>query len=334
MQKRIRFTAIWLLLGSFVIWFSMPAVFILAAVMAYYFYTAAGTKTYKNIWLLALIGAAWAGQFLVYYMVILKPQIHSEYLQNCHRPYFLNLQPFTLANWENNRNVAASVIGNAGGHWTLSMIFHIAMLLTGSVWLLRKHSAKAILLLAPLFLVYVAAFMHQYTLIPRVVLFAMPIMLILVAIGMDVALGRGILALNFIIVIISAICIVNYNHLELFVKKHHNEEMKLSMDFLQHHQVRGDQLIVDDLAGPAYIYYTEIHPDWQHRTSLTGGKIVKWDTDFNTLIPSMSERPAIVHSYIDNADQYNAIQSSMAVQYDLQASYDSLNAHVLIYKKK
>ncbi|RYD54857.1 MAG: hypothetical protein EOP56_17975 [Sphingobacteriales bacterium] len=332
--RQAGFIAKWAFGGSLAIWLSMPSVFVLVAVAGYYAYDIVRSKRYEDLRSLILICAIWAAQFLIYYCIILKPQIHSDYLQNWHQGYFLNLLPLTAANWENNWIVGIRVLENAGGHWALSVIFHLLMMGIGAAWLLKKDTAKAILILTPIVLVYIAAAMHQYTLIPRVMLFSMPLMLVLIAKGIDTILRRGILLLNFAVVIVSVICIVNFNRFDLYTHKMENEEMTLSMDYLQQNHINASQLYVHDIAAPAYIYYTNIHPQKEKHTSLAGATIMKWDTDYSALSASAGDTSAFLHSYVSNPDQYNALMDRMNERHQLQSRFDSLNTHVMIYTRK
>ena len=113
--RNIRFAVVWCVIGSATIWLSMPGVFMLAGVMAYYAYISVSEKKYTNLWQLTAIGCIWLIQFALYYLAILKPQIQSDYLQACHKDFFLFGIPSTLEKLNHNADVFVTLLSAMGG---------------------------------------------------------------------------------------------------------------------------------------------------------------------------------------------------------------------------
>ena len=306
-----RFVSLWFLAGSIAIWMSMPCVFMLAAVGCYYLYLSIQARNYHKIILLAGIGLLWAAQFLLYYLAILKPQIQSDYLQNCHKDFFLYALPDSSAQLNQDTEVLNKMISAMGGKWTLSVVFHLLSMIIGLAWLFRKETAKALLLVIPIGLLLIAAMAKQYALTPRLILFAMPLLLVIIATGMGVMFRIKYTAVKIVYVVIGIICITNFGAFNLFYKRMENEEITKSMAFAKAQNITGPHLYIHNLAAPAYIYYTTIHPDKKKWEGLANAHLLKWNTNYDSIARTFCGRSALLYSWApDNeiAAETTAIQ--------------------------
>jgi len=102
--KKSRFLLFWAIAGSIAVWSSMSSVFILAGVGTYYGWQLWSMKKWKAGWIILIPALIWIGQFLLYYFLILKPQIFSDYLQRYHEDFFLFLFPDNMEQWMHNGN--------------------------------------------------------------------------------------------------------------------------------------------------------------------------------------------------------------------------------------
>lgn len=307
-----RFILVWILVGSVAIWLSMPAVFILAAAGIYYSALVITTRKYNAFLSLTVIAVTWLAQFMYYYYTILKPQAETEYLQRCHKDYCFYLLPHNKQQLLFNWNLSLYPLENAGGHQALAVVFHLLCIIVAIVYFARKRVTASILLVAPLILLYMATALHKFTLIPRVTLFALPLILVLIATGLGRLFDLGNKYLTGILAIATCICFINFNALKFFIVPMENEEMKKDLDFLVSKHIRGNQLYVHNLAAPAYIFYTTIHPQKEKWRSLLGGKLLAWDTDYDALSLQWEDTTAMLYSWEDAPlyeKQQNAILS-------------------------
>ncbi len=296
-NTNIKFVALWALLGSVTIWLSMPGVFMLAGVGAYYAYIALRQKLYTKLPALVGVALIWLGQFCLYYFLILKPQINSDYLQNCHKDFFLYLLPTSMAKLDHNADVFVKALSAMGGKWTIPEFFHIMCLVVGWVVLFRKHTAKAILVSVPIACLVLAASINQYALTPRLIIFIFPLLLIIIAVGFQQLLQVKFVAVKAILVIVACICFYLSNTLDLFYKRYDNEQITESLNYLKKEQITGDHLLVHNLAMPAYIYYTTIHPnkkEWQAQANAT---FLHWNTNYDSLAQAFKGRTAMLYSW-------------------------------------
>ena len=254
----VNFFALWFLVGSFAIWSSMPSVFILAGIGAYYFSLLDRKEYYKHIYSLAFVAIVWLIQFGIYYETILRPQIQSDYLQIFHKEGFLLLFPKTKSDLIYNWSVLLNVLEAATGSWFYAIKLHLLFIVVALYFSIRQMMSSILLLIGPILLLLLAASLHQYALTPRIVLFIMPLLLILIGIGFEKVfayryLRFGVLGLSFI-------CMYKFSELEYFYIPLQIVQVADGMDFLVKQNIRGDQLHVDYLAYPAYTYYTVINP--------------------------------------------------------------------------
>jgi hypothetical protein len=275
-----RFIHFWSLAGSLCVWSSMSSVFILAGIGCYYTWNLWIDKKWKSSWLIMLPALFWGIQFLLYYLLILKAQISSNYLQRYHQDYFLFLLPTDHAQWTHNGQRLLSIMGEMGDYTFLALAFNIPLLFIGIFQLFRKKKELLWLFSLPILLVLVAAAFRQYSLIERVILFMLPLGLVLIGCGFERILRIRGWVYKLIISLVAVVCINNGSLLSILWRYHGFHEITMGMSYLKDHHVDGQHLFIHDGCGPTYVYYTQLHPDKKEWETLTGAKILKWDTDY------------------------------------------------------
>src|SRR5690606_27198949 len=66
----------------------------------------------------------------------------------------------------------------------------------------------------------------------------------------------------------------------------------LALNFMQQHNIAGSSLYINHVAGPAYRYYTQVHPGKHKRATLAGAHILSWNSDYESLARTIAEQPA------------------------------------------
>jgi hypothetical protein len=227
------------------------------------------------------------------------------------------------------------MLGNAGGHWALSLAFHTITMVAGSIYLLRKHTEKSVLIFLPLLLPVIGAAFHQFTLMPRVVVFMMPLLMVPIAKGLELLYRIPFVPFRLAVTVVAIICLVNFNRLDLFANRLETEEIKQCMDFLQKENIPGSQLYIHEMSRPAYIYYTSIHPQEQiKRKSLQGATVLTWRTNYDELAQTMTGRFGLLHSWIEYPEHYNEQQAKISTYSDLDTTFEAVNTHVRIYRSR
>jgi len=288
--------------GSIAVWCSMPSIFILSALGAYYFYLALRDKSWKEMLSIICIVAIWIGQFLIYYNVLLKSQIHSDYLQTWHSIYFPALIPITTAERVHSLSLYGDVFSCLGGDTTLAITFNLLLFFAGLIYLLIKDLAKGILLITPIICLYVAAGIHQFTLLPRVVLFIMPIVLIIMTIGLQQLFNIKFAAIKIILTAIAVICFINFNEMKYLFKPFEVEDFKGGLNIVQQQNIKGSHFHISFLLNPVYIYYLDISPQKKQWTDLANADILSWDTNYDSLAQTFSTKDAVIYTWLDDDD--------------------------------
>lgn len=278
-----RFIALWIVCGSLAIWSSMPSVFILTGIACYYAWPFLKEKRFTGLWPLILIGLCWLAQFAFYYETILKPQINSPYLQNYHHDYFLYALPKNGEQWSHNVDRIIELLGNIGGFSGVAIVSSLILILTGSFVLLFKKTRCFFLIALPVLLVLLAAALKQFSLIDRVVLFAMPVAMLVLAAGFEF-LWKSALPLRILLSLVGGFMIYAYNGFWLLKTPLKFHEITEGMAWLRDvKHAKASQIFIHDANVPTYIYYTELHPQKAQWASLVGAHRLTWDNDYSQI---------------------------------------------------
>lgn len=277
--SRKRFLSTWIIAGSIAIWASQPSIFILAAVGLYYFVECVQRKQWHQFKYLALIAVIWLAQFGLYFEVILKAQINSDYLQNYHRDYFLYAIPKNFQEWQHNWMRLKEILSNTGGWGSYPRYINGVLMIIGFVSLLLKSGKQFILIAIPVVLTIIAAALHQFSLIDRVVIFILPFTMTLLGFGLAQLMQIKIRPLQWGIAVMGCYILSGYNFKSLFWKKFEFHELTQGFDYIIQHHGTGKELYVDCASGPTYIYYTQLHPDKDKWATLRGAHVFDWSED-------------------------------------------------------
>lgn len=333
-----RFCLLWFTIGSIAIWSSMPSVFVLAGVGAYYGWKCINEKNYRKIWPVIITGGLWLVQFALYYLIILKPQANSDYLQRFHQYDFFHLTPNDAGEWNYNIDKYRNLAGQFAGIAPYALLINTVFLVAGIIALIKKDLAKALLLLVPLAAMLFAAGLKQYSLMPRVALFSIPLMMVLAGYGFHFlweigpkALKAGVLILAFY---------VAYSNIDFSLHgRYKYEQLTEGLDYLQKKGITGDYLYIYWSSGPAFTYYTQIHPQRRKWQSLVkGSTLLPWDRDYTALSWEMqhtwlnTQPVGFVFTNGTNEEVYTR-ERAMRNFMKEKARYDKPSVKAFIYQK-
>jgi hypothetical protein len=323
-----KFVSIWIYAGSIAVWGSMPSVFILAGVGSYYFALFYSTGGLKKIYALIIPVAMWIAQFLLYYFIILKPQIQSDYLQNFHRADFLYLIPTSMHELYHNWEVMIHILGVAAGHWGLSIVFHILLIVIAAYFAVKRKMLSILLVVIPMFLLLLAAALHQYTLAPRIVLFIMPVILILIAIGFEQSFSYKYIRAIFVLA--SVVCMYNFNQLIYFYKPLQVQQVTDCLHFLKAQKITGPHLYIHPAGIPIYAYYTGVHPGKAEWEGLSNGIRLDYNINYDSLAQTMKGRSAMLYGF-EHPENIVSQQATINKHSKPIAHYATVASEVFIY---
>lgn len=324
--KLARFVLIWIAVGSIAIWSSMPSVFVLAGVGCYYGVQSLQHKEYKKLLPLLTIAAIWLGQFLIYYFAILSQQISSDFLVNYHDRYFLS----TNETWAQNRDVIKAVLQTTygGGSWALYV--NCILLVIGVIGLAIRNKAKTLLLVLPVLLMLLAALLKQYSLIPRLTLFSMPLLLILTGYGLTFALSIRRMPLQAVVLFICLGVWITTEPLKAITTPIQEENFTKALGYLQGQNMHAEHIYVYTGAVNAYRYYTDVHPDKQKWQQLHNPHYMTDGTDVHKIAETIPEKSAMVYTIA--FDSYSAKELFRA-QVPLTDSFETDGCSVFIFER-
>ena len=329
--KPKRFAFIWLLTGSIAVWGSMPSVFVLAGVGCYYGIICLQQRNYKLLLNICFIAITWAVQFSIYYYTILSNQIHSSYLASYHQQYFLRMSRY-MDDIAKNHDVIQAILQNAmGGHSYFFMANKILMLI-GIIALIIKRRADALLLLLPVLLMLFAALLKQYSLIPRLTLFSMPLLLLLTGIGLQQLVRYKLGGIIASIVLLTFMAL--NNPLQVINHPLRQEQMTDALDYITEQGIESAQLYVYTGAIESYRYYTQIHPGREKWKNTKKARMIKEDLSIEALQTMASVQPEkSVLLYTIPFDSY--FTKSVFEKYSpVKAEYETTGCTVFVFEKK
>ena len=242
--------------GAIALWFAHPAAFVLASIGFALFLMYLSRRDWHRLRWLALSGLVWATSFSLLYLTSLRHLTASRGLLDFWQPAFMPMPPWANLQWLTDA-LRYSFVDPVG----LSASLTGALLgLAGAVLLLRQRWQWGIALLIPLFLTLVASGMRVYPFGGRLLLFAVPSLLIAIGVGLEGvrsalrrtgALATGVwLALVVILLwgpVVSAA--------DKLVKPPMGEHTRPVFAYVQSHRQPGDSIYVYYGAEHAFRYY-------------------------------------------------------------------------------
>ncbi len=264
---------LWALGGAVAVWLSLPSVFVLAAVGLYGLY-----HDLRWVWPIAV----WLLSFGLLYTVLLRPYLEVSVLQAYHEAYFLDpTSPSSVVS-------RLAAIGRLAFGHTVVAIGGGGLLLVYGVW---KESIRSFWCTFPLLIVLIVSVGGYYSLIDRLMLFALPGLWLVASLGVHrlVSLSR----LAWIPVGLLLIFVLGSTK----VWRYYTAPQVFSDGRRLAREVKASKLPVrlHHLARPVIDYYARIHPntrfDYREQEEPKPGRYRK----FFAVLTAPSVRQAVEH---------------------------------------
>ena len=283
------------------IWFSHPAVFVVAAVGVTLAVHYAKQKN-KEAFFFALINLAFSGtSAILLYFLHLRPLSASNFLNTFWEKAFLPYPPtlswFALR-WE-------GILVHPLGLDAFSFLIGI-LCLAGLLYLWRNAHLFASALSLTLLFVFLAGVLQKYPLAERMLLFALPIFILFLGAGLDALYSlikqskRVDKKLSFAIVLFLALYILYSPFSESFDKLKkplYREHIRPSMDYLKENLSEGDLIYVYYYAEPAFLFYLPKY-HLEDRVYFLGGEYQDNPDDYLREIESLDGRVWFLFSHV------------------------------------
>lgn len=260
-NRVVLFTA---LLGSLVIWFSHPSIFILGGLEGYYLLTA-NRKLRLTIFLNRLtIYLSWLISFGLFYWLTIANTMNNEDLASS----WSSRYPSSLIDLGWLLDALGRFFYNPMGFTGITDGIGIFAFVFGCVAWYKKDKAYFGALLAPFIATLIAAYLQQYPFRERLVVFLVPLAIIIVAEGVawlvsQFAPAQGSSKRKFLGLILGSICLVGLTIPQIaragsFVftpeLKH---EIRPVTEYVLSQQQPGDLIYVYSLGAQGFSYYAQ-----------------------------------------------------------------------------
>lgn len=244
----------WIGLGVGVIWYSMPAVFVLSGVGLYFLFLQRGLQFGR--WLSVV--TCWVISFAAYYYFVLSKDVFDSNLQNHHAEYFVRL--FTTSNeaWKTNGELVVTLFKSITDKTAVPVGFGMLTFLMGLFAFYKQNKALLVLFSVPVLALLLVSNFQLYSFIPRMTLFILPLMMLVMARGLSFLWQLDILFIKVLLVGLVTLSVINkegYKHVYLPIEI---ENIKLSLKMLQKEIDPTDQIYVHHEAVPAFTFYNSL----------------------------------------------------------------------------
>lgn len=239
-----------LVVGAISLWFSHPALFILAAIGVVLLIHA----RQKPLPVLAM-GGVWVASFALLYFASLRGLSSNQFLLGYWDEYFMPIPP--SASW-----LATSLVGlfsNPGGVPVLGAFLLIATVL-GSIFLFKTDWKNAALLLLPFLFALAASAAGKYPFAGRMMLFAAPLLYLFLAAAVDWTSSLSLrprLLTPLLALALAGLYLVapTLDSAEKFITPKTPEHIRPALAVLKESYKPSDHIYVYAWALPAYRYY-------------------------------------------------------------------------------
>lgn len=264
-----------LIAGAVSIYFSFPAIFILAGGGICLFVKWIKNKDWKNLKKIISIGIFWVILFAINFYFFIKPGLQNDTLTSMHITHSFPLAFWKIESLRWYLDFYFSQFRNPGGIFIHILAGIIAIL--GLYSALKSTSFKWLLLLTPFTLTLLVSSAGSYSTIPRLMLFSIPLLLCLVIEGLrNLAIfvrrffsfryRRLIIPIVFLILLLQPFL----NAIHLTIEPKVVEEISPVIEHITSNWKAGDQLYIYSEANPAFQYYQRFY-EWPRVTFTVGG---------------------------------------------------------------
>ncbi|HLO28229.1 MAG TPA: hypothetical protein VK249_03785 [Anaerolineales bacterium] len=252
----------WLALAGFVaLWFSHPALFVLAGIGLALVIMTLQRRDYSSLRALIGIGLLWLLDFAFLYLLVLKDLSRNPYMREYWQGAFLPVPPWSDPAWFTT-TIAQDIKVQFGMPYAVFLVF--ALMLVGWIVLFFQNRPYALAFACILFTTLTASALQFYPVFERMILFLVPIGIIL--------LGKSVEALYqwshksrplgvFAVCLLAGALLYGpaVTSLHAFIQPKYPEHIRPTMDYLHASWKDGDAMFVSNGALPAFRFYVPFY---------------------------------------------------------------------------
>lgn len=252
----------WLALaGLIALWFSHPAVFVLAGIGLALLIITLQRRDYSSLRHVMGMGILWILNIAFLYLLILKDLSQNAYMREYWQGAFLPVPPWSDPAW-----FMKSLNENIGIQFGIpyGVILVFILMLAGWIALFFHHQDYAIALACIFLITLIASALQLYPVFERMILFLVPIGLILIGKAIEVfhqRVQRFNLLGAFSVLFLAGYLLYGsvVTSIQNFVQPKYFENIRPSMETLRDAWKDGDVLYVSNGALPAFRFYAPFY---------------------------------------------------------------------------
>lgn len=276
----LRAKLIWILLGTISIWLSMPIVFVFASIGLYYLAQARREgRSIEYLQHFTVPVVFWIANFLLYFFLLLKSDAQSQYLQQYHDSFFYDHRLWLFESWAHNWNIIAANIQTYVGKTVIVFVWVLLFALTGTFTLIKKKKELLFLLLFPVLWATIASFLHYYSFIPRLLLFTLPLLFLLLGIGVQALWNQSRYWARALILISTLFVLLQMSGWRYFAPDTHclMEETREALEEFHPPDTASYEVFVNHLGEPALSFYTKYYDEKATFQAFSDYRWIYWD---------------------------------------------------------
>ncbi len=243
--------------GMLALWFSHPALFVLAGIGVALVIQFLQTRDYKNLRTTFGIGLLWLANLALLYFINLRQLSHNDYLTNYWADGFLPLPPWSDLNW------LTELVKYQFDIQFIPLLVSV-LILIGWFALFREERSAALALAFTTIFAFTASALHLYPVNGRLSLFLIPLGILLLGKAIE-DLRQTFSANKFvsigITILLSGYLLINplLTSLQNFISPKYYEHIRPTMQVLADSWKDGDALFVTAWAEPAFRFYAPFY---------------------------------------------------------------------------
>lgn len=243
-------------LGALSIWFSHPAVFTLAGVGASFLIIDKIKNRKSQLFKTLLIYFSWLISFLIFYLVSIQSLNNNQDLMTSWRKAF-PASPFDII-WL--LDALGKFFYQPLGFPGIIDGIAIFAFVVGCISLYYRHKEKLLILISPLIMTLVAAFLHKYPFRSRLILFLTPFFILLIVEGVNyLTLKKRYKLTRFFGIILLTLLLFKpvTKASNLLIKPYQKSEIRQVINYVKSNQQSEDILYIFQRGHYQFLYYAE-----------------------------------------------------------------------------
>lgn len=256
-------------IGALVVWFSHPAVMVLAGFGLSKAAFHVTTRKWSSVPKLIIMGGVWIASGICFYLISLKNLASNNSLINYWGDDFAPVALLKLTTWKWYFHKALEVMRDPLGFTVVEPLV-LVLVIAGMAGFFKRSKYLTISILSPLGFVLLASMARLYPIGGRLILFAVPILAIFLARGL-LLVGRwnAFTAKAFYPAILAVLFLSILHPTIRLTLNPEKEEIRPAMSFIKNGFASGDVIVIPSTTYPAYSFYRATVPEYAILDAIT-----------------------------------------------------------------